>query len=109
MSRRLSAGLGYRGKLKKKVDGSGDLGGSITRRLKAGKTVAMKDGFRTRYEGIDLIVFHTGRRPGKGSKGNYGGQAPRPIIGLSPKDEVRFAKLVGEAIEKRGKKLGIFK
>lgn len=100
IAKKLRSKRGFRGRLKRKrrPDGA-PLGGSLPSQVMAARSVSQPEGFDTRYEGIELTVFHSGRA----------GQAPRPIIGLTQKDQASLAKLVGEAIAKAGKKAGVFK
>ena len=98
--KKLAASDGYRGKLNKLRRGGKSTGGTgIPAQIRMGKTTPHPEGFDTRYESIELTVYHAGSKR----------QRPRPIIGLNTKDRTKFAKLVGEAIAKLGKKAGVFK
>ena len=100
MAKRLKASTGFRGRLgqKKRADGK-PLGGSIVGRILRAKSKILPNGFDTTHQGVDLAAFHGGRP----------GQQARPIIGLTTKDQIRLAKMVGEAVKKQGKKMRIFK
>lgn len=91
------------GSLKSKVVPDGrPLGASLPLQARTAKIKVVKAGFDEIHPGLKITVFHSGARGAHV-------QAPRPVVGLSIKQQVRFAKLINKRLRAIGKKMKLFK
>jgi len=96
-------------------------GGSLPSQARGAKVKGVVDGFDEIHPGLKITVFHSGagKRASEKSKAEAakgGGrsqghnQSPRPVVGLTDKQQLQFAKQVSRKLGEIGKKnMKIFK
>lgn len=92
---RLGAGRGARNKaLAPKARGAGPLGGKkVAAQVSAAEVTPRADGFRIVAHGIEVTVFHAGRKDGT--------QPPRPIMSLSTVDRAIWTQRTADELARQ--------